>query len=111
MRRMRTPWAPLAVAVMLAGTPAAAEEVRGSGFLESVDALSGSVVIGSEQYAVRSFTVISDENGRAASLEELPSLGTGASSDEAAIWYEAGEPNGPNPRPLLRLHLTGGPPR
>jgi hypothetical protein len=111
MRRTRTPWAALAAAAWLASAPATAEEVRGSGFLESVDATFGTVVIQGEPYAVRSFTVIANESGGAVPLEELPNLAAGASSDEAAIWYEAGEANGPNPRPLLRLHLTGGPPR
>lgn len=111
MRRTRTPWVALAAAVLLAAAPAAAEEVRGSGFLESVDAAFGTVVIEGEPYSVQGFTVIANESGGAVPLEELPSLAGGASTDEAAVWYEAGEANGPNPRPLLRLHLTGGLPR
>lgn len=111
MRRMRTLWVVLAAAAWLAGAPATAAEVRDSGFLESVDATFGTVVIGGEQYSVGSFTVIANESGRAVPLEELPTLAAGASSDETAVWYEAAEANGPNPRPLLRLHLTGGPPR
>lgn len=111
MRRIKTFFAALAVVGLLGVPPAGAQEKRGNGFLDSVDATFGVVVIGGESYSVKSFTVIADENGRAASLEELPSLGAGASSDEAAVWYEAGEPTGTNPRPLLRLQLTGGPPR
>jgi hypothetical protein len=112
MRRTRTSWgAFVAMAMMLVASPAAAQEDRGSGFLDSVDPEFGVVVIGGEAYSVKSFTVIADENGKAASLDELPSLGAGASSDESAVWYEAGEPTGTNPRALLRLQLTGGPPR
>lgn len=110
MRRLTTFWGALAAVTLLVASPAAAQEDRGSGFLESVDATFGVVVIGGESYSVRSSTVIADENGRAAPLEELPSLRAGASTDEAAVWYEAGEATGRNPRPLLRLQLTGGPP-
>lgn len=111
MRSMRTVWSAFGMLLMLAGSPAAAQEDRGSGFLDSVDPKFGVVVIGGVQYSVQSSTVIADENGRAASIEELPSLGAGASIDEAAVWYEAGEARGSNPRPLLRLQLTGGPPQ
>lgn len=111
MRGIRGYGAALAVLGLLGATPAAAEEVRGSGFLDAVDAEFGVVVIGGVSYSVRGFTVIADESGRATSLEELPSLGAGDSNDEAAVWYEAGEATGPNPRPLLRLQLTGGAPR
>lgn len=111
MKRARRSWGALLAVTMLVVSPAVAQEDRGSGFLESVDAEFGVVVIGGEPYSVKSSTVLADENGRATSLEELPSLTAGASSEEAAVWYEAGEPTGTNPRPLLRLQLTGGPPR
>lgn len=91
--------------------PATAEEVRDSGYLESVAATLGTVVIEGKSYSVRRSTVIALESRGVVPLEELPALAAGASSDEAAISYEAAEANDSNPRPLLRLHLTGGPPR
>ena len=110
MRRMKVHGAVFAVAAMLTAAPAMAQEVRGSGFLDAVDPVSGVVVIGGAKYSVRSSSVIADENGRALPLEELPSLASGASNDEAAVWYEAGEASTSSPRPLLRLNLTGGAP-
>ncbi len=111
MRGTRAVRSAFGIALLLAGSPAAAQEDRGSGSLDSIDPAFGVVTIGGAQYSVRSSTVIADEHGNARSLEELPSLATGASADEAAVWYEAGEATSGAPRPLLRLQLSGGLPQ
>ena len=100
----------LAGGLLVAGVAAAAGE-QGSAVIEERGASDHTLVLGGTAYRVTGSTELANELGGRLAFEELPSLAEGASHDEAAVWFEAGEALGTEPRPLLRVHLTGSMPR
>lgn len=100
----------LAGALLLAGV-AKAEEARGSAAIEAIGAADRTVVLKGNTYRVLDSTHLENDAGTRLTFEELPSLAAGASPEEAAVWFEAGEASGMGPPPLVRLLLTGSIPR
>ena len=111
MRRAGTGWVWASAALLVGGAPALAGEERGNATVDRVDAGRGHIVIGDATYVAGDYTQIENEQGARLSLADVPSIEGGASPDEAAVWFEAGEASGTAPRPLLRLELTGSLPR
>ena len=98
----------IALGALAAGYPAGAGE--GNSTIDSKQVGEGLVVLGGTTYRVRDNTALEDEHGRPIAFAELPTLAQGASSDDAAVWFEASDADAGMPI-LHRLKLTGAVPQ
>ena len=83
---------------------------QGSSTVDSKQVGEGLVVLGGTTYRVSDNTALEDENGRPIAFAELPTVAQGASSDDAAVWFEASDADAGTPI-LHRLKLTGAVPQ
>jgi hypothetical protein len=88
--------------------PASADQ--GSSIVDSKQVAEGLVVLGGKTYRVSDSTALEDENGQPIAFTALPALAQGASSDDAAVWFEASDTDVSTPV-LHRLKLTGAAPQ
>jgi hypothetical protein len=88
--------------------PASADQ--GSSVVESKQVSEGLVVLGGTTYRVSERTALEDKNGRTIALADFPTVAQGASSDDAAVWFESSDTERSKPV-LHRLKLTGRTPR
>jgi hypothetical protein len=98
----------IALGSLASGYPAGADQ--GSSIIESKQVGEGLVVLGGTTYRVGDGTTLEDEHGNRIAFAEVPTLAEGASSDEAAVWFEAGSTE-VSPPILQLLKLTGEEPR
>jgi hypothetical protein len=104
MARITITVAGIALAGVLSGAPARAEEANA--VIHEVQLAKSAVLLGSDLYQVSDTTRLENEHGASVTLAELPSTSAGASSDEAAVWFEVDESGR-----LLHLRLTGAIPK
>ncbi len=83
---------------------------QGNSVVDSKQVGEGLVVLGGTTYRVSDNTALEDENGKPISFTELPTIAQGASTDDAAVWFEASDTDAPTPV-LHRLKLTGAVPK
>jgi hypothetical protein len=88
--------------------PASADQ--GNSIVDSKQVGEGLVVLGGTTYRVSESTALEDENGQPISFTALPTVAQGASSDDAAVWFEASDTEVSTPI-LHRLKLTGAVPQ
>ena len=98
----------IALGSLAAGYPAGAGQ--GSSTIDSKQVGKGLVVLGGTTYRVSDGTTLEDAHGRPIAFAELPTVAQGASSDEAAVWFEASDTDATTPV-LHRLKLTGAMPK
>lgn len=111
MRGIATAIGALALAGALNAGPAGAEEVTGNAVLGEVRLAESAVLLDGDRYEVSDATRLEDEQGGDVTLAELPSMASGATADEAAVWFEADEPTRDGTRRLRHLRLTGAVPK
>ena len=97
-----------AIGALGLGLAAAAGADQGNALLESK--ADGVVVMnGGTVYRVSDSTVLESKEGNRMTFAELPTLATGASADDAAVWFEASDGE---TQPLVHLlKLTGATPK
>lgn len=97
----------LALGALALATPASAGQ--GTSIVESKQLSEGIVVLGGSAFRVSDGTAIEDVAGNRIALADVPTVAQGASSDDAAVWYEASDGDVATPV-LHRLKLTGSVP-
>lgn len=88
--------------------PASAGE--GNSTVDSKQVGEGLVVLDGTTYRVSDNTALEDEHGRPIAFAELPTVAEGASSDDAAVWFESSDADAGTPI-LHRLKRTGALPK
>jgi len=107
-RRILRGGAAIAIGTMGLWLASAAGAAQGSSVIDSK--ADGEVVLKGTHFRVSETTVLESKDGARISFRELPTLATGASQDEAAVWYEASD--GDVAQPMLHLlKLTGAVPK
>jgi len=97
-------------AALAAPGPARAEQAQGPAEISAVHVEQNLVELNGKPFRVAESTAIEDKDGHKIGLLQLPSIERGASSDQAAAWYEAEDSDSRAPV-LYRLKLTGMRPR
>ena len=93
----------------IAGTGSAHAD-QGNSVIESKKANESVITMGGKTYRVSESTALEDKDGNKIAFGALPSTESGASQDDAAVWFETSESEARNPM-LHLLRLTGGMPR
>jgi hypothetical protein len=83
---------------------------QGNSIVDSKQVGEGLVVLGGTTYRVNDSTALEDEHGKTIAFAEFPTVAQGASSDDAAVWFEASDTEVSTPI-LHRLKLTGAVPQ
>jgi hypothetical protein len=110
MRRFAAIGSALALAGLLAATPAAGEDLEGNAVIDDVRVVESVVVLDGQPYRVDDLTRLRDAMGAELTLGTLPSIAGEASPDDAAVWFSA-VPSGDGTHRLRELELTGAIPR
>ena len=106
-RRTRIFASVLALGSIALANPASAGQ--GTSVVESKQVSDGIVVLGGSTYRVSDGTAIEDTEGNSIALADVPTLAQGATSDAAAVYFEASDGDVATPV-LHRLKLTGSVP-
>ena len=93
----------------IAGTGSAHAD-QGNSVIESKKADESAITMGGKTYRVSESTALEDKDGNKIAFGALPSTESGASQDDAAVWFETSESEARNPM-LHLLKLTGAMPR
>lgn len=83
---------------------------QGSSVIESKKSNEDAITMDGKTYRVSESTALEDKDGNRIAFDALPSTESGASQDDAAVWFESSESEAREPI-LHRLKLTGGMPR
>jgi len=94
-------------AALVAPGLARAERDQGNGEIAAVHLEQNTLEINGKSFRVSESTAIEDKEGHKIELMQVPSHARGASSDQAAAWYEAEEGDARGAQLLYRLKLTG----
>jgi len=107
-RRILRGGAAIAIGTLGLWLASAAGAAQGSSVIDSKS--PGEVVLKGVHFKLSDATVLESKDGHRMSFVELPTLATGASPDQAAVWFESTDADGGQPV-LHLLKLTGAVPK
>ena len=109
MKRLRFSIAGALALGFIAATGSAHAD-QGNSVIESKKATEKAITMDGKSYLVSESTALEDKDGNKIAFGALPSTESGASQDDAAVWFETSESEASNPT-LHLVRLTGGMPR